>query len=984
MVLILNTHQPSTNTQQFINTQHSTPITQHLTPNIQHQTPNNPMNEKIEVFGARVHNLKNVDITIPRNSLTVFTGLSGSGKSSLAFDTIFAEGQRRYIETFSAYARNFLGNMERPDVDKITGLSPVISIEQKTTNKNPRSTVGTTTEIYDYLRLLFARAGEAYSYMSGEKMVKYTEEKVVDMIMSDYQDRKIYILSPLVRNRKGHYRELFEQMRRKGYLYIRVDGEIQELTRGMKVDRYKNHNIEVVIDKMKLGGTENNTLRERLAKTVSTAMKQGEGLIMILDNERDEAKYFSKRLMDPVTGIAYKDPAPNIFSFNSPEGACPQCKGLGVIDEIDLKKVIPDDKQDIYSGAIVPLGKYKNQMIFWQIDALLKKHNCDLKTPVKDIPKEAMDEVLYGSLEKLKIAKELVHTTSDYFVSFDGIIKYLRTVMENDDSSAGKKWADQFIAEAQCPECHGHRLNREALSYKIWDKNIADLAEMDINELKDWVDHVEEHMSEKQRTIAVEIIKEIRKRINFLLDVGLDYLALNRQSATLSGGESQRIRLATQIGSQLVNVLYILDEPSIGLHQRDNERLINSLKELRDMGNTVIVVEHDEDMMRAADWIVDIGPKAGRKGGEVVFQGKPADMLKTHTLTAQYLNGERAIELPKERREGNGKTIQLTGCKGNNLKDVNVTFPLGELIVVTGVSGSGKSTLINETLQPILSQHFYRSLKRPMPYGKIEGIDNIDKVVNVDQSPIGRTPRSNPATYTGVFSDIRQLFVNLPEAKIRGYKPGRFSFNVKGGRCETCGGNGYKTIEMNFLPDVMVPCEVCHGKRYNRETLEVRFKGKSIADVLDMTVNMAVEFFENVPQILPKIKALQDVGLGYIKLGQSSTTLSGGESQRVKLATELAKRDTGKTLYILDEPTTGLHFEDIRILMDVLQKLVDRGNTVIIIEHNLDVIKLADYIIDMGPEGGRGGGRMLSCGTPEVVAKNKESYTSRFLAKVLK
>lgn len=977
MVLILNTLHPTTNTQLSINTKH-------LTPNIQHQTPNNPMNEKIEVFGARVHNLKNVDITIPRNSLTVFTGLSGSGKSSLAFDTIFAEGQRRYIETFSAYARNFLGNMERPDVDKITGLSPVISIEQKTTNKNPRSTVGTTTEIYDYLRLLFARAGEAYSYMSGEKMVKYTEEKVVDMIMSDYQDRKIYILSPLVRNRKGHYRELFEQMRRKGYLYIRVDGEVQELTRGMKVDRYKNHNIEVVIDKMKLGGTENSTLRERLAKTVSTAMKQGEGLIMILDNERDEAKYFSKRLMDPVTGIAYKDPAPNIFSFNSPEGACPQCKGLGVIDEIDLKKVIPDNKQDIHSGAIVPLGKYKNQMIFWQIDALLKKHNCDLKTPIKDIPKEAMDEVLYGSLEKLKIAKELVHTTSDYFVSFDGIIKYLRTVMENDDSSAGKKWADQFIAEAQCPECHGHRLNREALSYKIWDKNIADLAEMDITELKDWVDHVEEHMSEKQRTIAVEIIKEIRKRINFLLDVGLDYLALNRQSATLSGGESQRIRLATQIGSQLVNVLYILDEPSIGLHQRDNERLINSLKELRDMGNTVIVVEHDEDMMRAADWIVDIGPKAGRKGGEVVFQGKPADMLKTHTLTAQYLNGERAIELPKERREGNGKTIQLTGCKGNNLKDVNVTFPLGELIVVTGVSGSGKSTLINETLQPILSQHFYRSLKRPMPYGKIEGIDNIDKVVNVDQSPIGRTPRSNPATYTGVFSDIRQLFVNLPEAKIRGYKPGRFSFNVKGGRCETCGGNGYKTIEMNFLPDVMVPCEVCHGKRYNRETLEVRFKGKSIADVLDMTVNMAVEFFENVPQILPKIKALQDVGLGYIKLGQSSTTLSGGESQRVKLATELAKRDTGKTLYILDEPTTGLHFEDIRILMDVLQKLVDRGNTVIIIEHNLDVIKLADYIIDMGPEGGRGGGRMLSCGTPEVVAKNKESYTSRFLAKVLK
>ena len=942
------------------------------------------MNDKIEVFGARVHNLKNVDITIPRNSLTVFTGLSGSGKSSLAFDTIFAEGQRRYIETFSAYARNFLGGMERPDVDKITGLSPVISIEQKTTNKNPRSTVGTTTEIYDYLRLLFARAGEAYSYMSGEKMVRYTEEKVVDMIMSDYQEHKIYILAPLVRNRKGHYRELFEQMRRKGYLYIRVDGEVQELTRGMKVDRYKNHNIEVVIDKMKLGDQDAETLRERLSKTVSTAMKQGDGLIMILDNESGEAKYFSKRLMDPITGIAYKDPAPNIFSFNSPEGACPHCKGLGVIDEIDLKKVIPDTKQNIYSGAIIPLGKYKNQMIFWQIEAILKKYDCTLKTPVKDIPKEAMDEVLYGSLDKLKIAKELVHTTSDYFVSFDGIIKYLSTVMENDDSSAGKKWADQFIAEAPCPECHGQRLNREALSYKIWDKNIAELASMDITELKEWTDHVEEHMDEKQKRIASEIVKEIRKRINFLLEVGLDYLSLNRQSATLSGGESQRIRLATQIGSQLVNVLYILDEPSIGLHQRDNERLINSLKELRDMGNTVIVVEHDEDMMRAADWIVDIGPKAGRKGGEVVFQGKPSDMLKTHTLTAQYLNGERIIEVPKERRKGNGKDIKLIGCTGNNLKNVDVSFPLGDLIVVTGVSGSGKSTLINETLQPILSQYFYRSLKRPMPYKEIKGIDHIDKVVNVDQSPIGRTPRSNPATYTGVFSDIRQLFVNLPEAKIRGYKPGRFSFNVKGGRCETCGGNGYKTIEMNFLPDVMVPCEVCHGKRYNRETLEVRFKGKSIADVLDMTVNMAVEFFENVPQILPKIKALQDVGLGYIKLGQSSTTLSGGESQRVKLATELSKRDTGKTLYILDEPTTGLHFEDIRILMDVLQKLVDRGNTVLIIEHNLDVIKLADYIIDMGLEGGRGGGRVLACGTPEEVAKNKESYTSRFLDKVLK
>ena len=942
------------------------------------------MNEKIEVFGARVHNLKNVDITIPRNSLTVFTGLSGSGKSSLAFDTIFAEGQRRYIETFSAYARNFLGNMERPDVDKITGLSPVISIEQKTTNKNPRSTVGTTTEIYDYLRLLFARAGEAYSYMSGEKMVKYTEEKVVDMIMSDYQDRKIYILSPLVRNRKGHYRELFEQMRRKGYLYIRVDGEIQELTRGMKVDRYKNHNIEVVIDKMKLGGTENNTLRERLAKTVSTAMKQGEGLIMILDNERNEAKYFSKRLMDPVTGIAYKDPAPNIFSFNSPEGACPQCKGLGVIDEIDLKKVIPDDKQDIYSGAIVPLGKYKNQMIFWQIDAILQKYDCNLKTPFVDIPQDAINEILYGSLENLKIDKGLVHTSSDYFVAFDGIIKYLQTVMETDESAAGKKWADQFMATTECPECKGQRLNREALSYRIWDKNITEVACLDINDLKEWLEHVEEHMDVLQKKIATEILKEIRTRVNFLLEVGLDYLSLNRQSATLSGGESQRIRLATQIGSQLVNVLYILDEPSIGLHQRDNDRLIRSLKELRDLGNTVIVVEHDEDMMRAADWIIDIGPKAGRKGGEVVFQGTPEEMLKQHTITAEYLNGERKIEIPSERRKGNGKHIKIFGAKGNNLKNVDIDFPLGKLIVVTGVSGSGKSTLINETLQPILSHHFYRSLKKPMPYDKVEGIDNVDKVVNVDQSPIGRTPRSNPATYTGVFSDIRNLFVNLPEAKIRGYKPGRFSFNVKGGRCEACSGNGYKTIEMNFLPDVMVPCEVCHGKRYNRETLEVRYKGKSIADVLDMTINQAVEFFENVPSILPKIKTLQDVGLGYIKLGQSSTTLSGGESQRVKLATELAKRDTGKTLYILDEPTTGLHFEDIRILMDVLQKLTDRGNTVIIIEHNLDVIKLADYIIDVGPEGGRGGGTILTTGTPEEIAKSKLGYTPKFLASALK
>ena len=945
---------------------------------------NNNMSQeqRIEVYGARVHNLKNIDVIIPRGSLTVITGLSGSGKSSLAFDTIFAEGQRRYIETFSAYARNFLGNLERPDVDKITGLSPVISIEQKTTNKNPRSTVGTTTEIYDYLRLLYARAGIAYSYESGEKMVKYTEEQVIKMISNEYANKRVYILAPLIRNRKGHYRELFESMRRKGYLYIRVDGELLDLTRGMKVDRYKNHNIEVVIDKLAIPSKDSSTelLEERLRKTVQTAMKQGEGLIMILDKDSDKAKYYSKKLMDPVSGISYKDPAPNIFSFNSPEGACTRCKGLGYIDEIDLKKVIPDDTLSIHDGAIMPLGKYKNQMIFWQIEAILKKHECTLKTPFKDIPSEAVDEILYGTLEDVKIEKEKVHTTSDYFVAYDGVVKYLQSVMENDDSSNGKKWADQFLATVECPECHGRRLNKEALSYRIWDKNISDVASMDINDLYEWLSHVEEHMNSQQKVIAKEIVKELKKRVEFLLQVGLDYLSLNRQSATLSGGESQRIRLATQIGSQLVNVLYILDEPSIGLHQRDNERLINSLKELRDLGNTVIVVEHDEDMMRAADWIIDIGPKAGRKGGEVVFMGTPQEMLGTHTLTAQYLNGETAIEIPKKRRKGNGKSIILRGCTGNNLKNVDVEFPLGQLIVVTGVSGSGKSTLINETLQPILSQHFYRSLKAPMPYKSIEGVENIDKIVNVDQSPIGRTPRSNPATYTGVFSDIRSLFVNLPEAKIRGYKPGRFSFNVKGGRCETCGGNGYKTIVMNFLPDVMVPCEVCHGKRYNRETLEVRFKGKSIADVLDMTVNMAVEFFENVPSILPRIKALQDVGLGYIKLGQSSTTLSGGESQRVKLATELAKRDTGKTLYILDEPTTGLHFEDIRVLMGVLQKLVDKGNTVIIIEHNLDVIKLADTIIDIGPEGGRGGGNVLIAATPEEVAKSKKGYTYKYLS----
>lgn len=947
----------------------------------------NREDEKINVYGARVHNLKNIDVEIPRNSLTVITGLSGSGKSSLAFDTIFAEGQRRYIETFSAYARNFLGGMERPDVDKITGLSPVISIEQKTTNKNPRSTVGTTTEIYDYMRLLFARAGRAYSFATGEEMVRYTEERVLDMITHDYAGHKIYILAPVVRSRKGHYRELFESMRRKGYMHIRVDGQMLEIVQGMKVDRYKNHDIEVVIDRMKVPETPD---EERLKKSISIAMKQGDGLIMILDQDTGQIKHFSKRLMCPTTGISYSDPAPNNFSFNSPQGACPHCKGLGVINQIDLDKVIPDKKLTIREGGIVPLGKYKNQMIFWQVEAILAKFECDLNTPIGEIPDDAMTELLYGSLEDVRIDKELVHTSSDYFVSFDGIIKYLRNVMDNDDSSAGQKWADQFLAECTCPECHGQRLNREALSYTFGGRNIADLANMDLKDLRTWIDDLEtrgekgeaKEMSENEYKIAKEILKEIKTRLDFLLEVGLDYLSLNRQSASLSGGESQRIRLATQIGSQLVNVLYILDEPSIGLHQRDNERLIRSLKELRDLGNTVIVVEHDEDMMRSADYVVDIGPRAGRKGGEVVFQGTPDELLKTNTLTAQYLNGMTKMEVGN-RRKGSGKSLILKGCTGNNLKHIDAEFPLGKLIVVTGVSGSGKSTLINETLQPILSQHFYRSLKRPMPYEAIEGLEYIDKVVSVDQSPIGRTPRSNPATYTGVFSDIRSLFVNLPEAKIRGYKPGRFSFNVKGGRCETCGGNGYKTIEMNFLPDIQVPCEDCHGKRYNRETLEVRYKGKSIADVLDMTINQAVEFFENVPDILRKIKSIQDVGLGYIKLGQPSTTLSGGESQRIKLATELSKRDTGKTMYILDEPTTGLHFEDIRILMQVLQQLVDRGNTVIIIEHNLDVIKQADWIIDIGPEGGRNGGEILATGTPEKVAKSKRGYTPRFIQEVL-
>ncbi len=935
--------------------------------------------ESINVYGARVHNLKNIDVVIPRNTLTVITGLSGSGKSSLAFDTIFAEGQRRYIETFSAYARNFLGGMERPDVDKITGLSPVISIEQKTTNKNPRSTVGTTTEVYDYLRLLYARAGEAYSYLSGEKMVKYTDEQVLDLIHKDYEGRRIMILAPVVRSRKGHYKELFEQIRRKGYLYVRADGNVMDVLPGLRLDRYKNHDVEIVIDKMVVAGRDD----KRLQQSVTTAMQQGDGLLMILDVDKDEVRHYSRQLMCPITGLSYRDPAPHNFSFNSPQGACPRCKGLGVVNLIDIDKVIPDRSLSIYEGAIVPLGKFKQTMIFWQIATLLEKYECDLKTPVSSLSEEALDEILNGSDERLRIKSSLIHTSSDYFVTFEGIIKYIQMMQEQDVSAAEQKWAEQFARTAVCPECHGHRLNREALSFRVHDKNIIELADMDIAELYDWLQHVEEHLSDKQRKIAVEILKEIRTRLKFLLDVGLGYLSLNRASMTLSGGESQRIRLATQIGSQLVNVLYILDEPSIGLHQRDNRRLIDSLLALRDLGNSVIVVEHDKDMMLAADYVVDMGPRAGRLGGEVVFAGTPKKMLQSKTLTSAYLNGTQKIIVPVKRREGKGNSITIFGARGNNLKGVDVEFPLGKFICVTGVSGSGKSTLVNETLHPILSQKFYRSLKEPLSYDRVEGIEYIDKVVDVDQSPIGRTPRSNPATYTNVFSDIRNLFVGLPEAKIRGYKPGRFSFNISGGRCDVCSGNGYKTIEMNFLPDVMVPCEACHGKRYNRETLEVRYKGKSIADVLDMTINQAVEFFENVPQILSKIKVLQDVGLGYVKLGQPSTTLSGGESQRVKLATELAKRDTGKTLYILDEPTTGLHFEDIRVLMNVLNRLVDKGNTVIVIEHNLDVIKMADYVIDMGPEGGRGGGEVLSCGTPEEVALSEKGYTPIFLREEL-
>lgn len=940
-------------------------------------TPGDRLPGNLSVVGARVNNLKNIDVDIPHGTLAVITGLSGSGKSSLAFDTIFAEGQRRYIETFSSYARNMLGNMERPDVDKISGLSPVIAIEQKTINRNPRSTIGTTTEVYDYLRLLFARAGEARSYLSGEPMVKYSPEKIVDLILDAYEGKKIYLLAPLVHNRKGHYKELFENLMKKGYLTVRVDGEIMELSPGMRLDRYRNHSVELVIDKLKVSRKDERRLLDSVVKT----LKQGDKQMMVHDLESGGVRHYSQSLMDPVSGLSYREPAPHNFSFNSPLGACRCCKGLGTVNIIDRDKVIPDDSVSIHAGGIAPLGKYQNSMIFWQVQAICEKYGATLKTPIRDLPQEALEDILNGTDERLNVHSE-GSSISNYFQSYDGLLKYIELQQGEDATSAAQRWSGQFFSRKTCKECGGDRLNKEALHFFIDGKNIAQLSKLDIAELLEWSRSVDERLEPRQRVIASEIIKEIRSRLSFLVDVGLGYLSLNRASATLSGGESQRIRLATQLGSELVNVLYILDEPSIGLHQRDNHRLIDSLKRLRDARNSIIVVEHDKDMMLQADYIVDIGPKAGRKGGKVVFEGTPAEMLKTDTLTAGYLNGSREIAIPATRREGNGQTLVLSGCTGHNLKDVEFSLPLGTLTCVCGVSGSGKSSLVNGTLQPILSQRFYRSSQEPLPYREIKGMENIDKVVTVDQTPLGRTPRSNPATYTGVFSDIRNLFVGLPESKIRGYKPGRFSFNVAGGRCEACKGNGYKTIEMNFLPDVLVPCEECGGRRYNRETLEVRFKGKSIADVLDMTINQAVEFFEFQPSILKKIKVLQDVGLGYIKLGQPSSTLSGGENQRVKLATELAKRDTGRTLFILDEPTTGLHFEDINTLLTVLNRLVDRGNTVLVIEHNLDVVKAADHVIDMGPDGGRNGGRIIATGTPEQVAST-DSPTAPYLREEL-
>lgn len=931
----------------------------------------------LSIIGARVHNLKNIDVTIPHNKLTVITGLSGSGKSSLAFDTIFAEGQRRYIETFSNYARNMLGALERPDVDYISGLSPVIAIEQKTVNKNPRSTIGTTTEIYDFLRLLFARIGEARSYISGESMIKYSEEKIIDLILNKFENRKIYILAPIVKNRKGHYKELFEQLRKKGYLTVRIDGELKEITFGMKVDRYKNHSIELVIDRLKASSKDDTRLRS----TICTALKQGGKQLMIYDVDNDKIYHYSQMLMDPISGISYKEPAPHNFSFNSPHGACNCCKGLGYVNIVDKEKIIPDTSLSIHDGGIIPLGKYKNSMIFWQIDAICQKYGFSIKSPIKDLSTEALNDILNGTNERIAIKNDTM-SLSNYFQSYEGLIKYIELQQSEDAGAAAQKWSGQFFSRAICPECNGARLNKEALHFFIGGQNIAQLAQLDIADLYNWINNIEKDLNPQQITIASEILKEIRTRLKFLVDVGLEYLSLNRNSATLSGGESQRIRLATQLGSELVNVLYILDEPSIGLHQKDNIRLINSLKRLRDASNSIIVVEHDQDMMLEADYIIDIGPLAGRKGGEVVFQGTPKEMLLTSTLTAQYLKNEKRIEIPATRRTGNGHTLTLKGCNGHNLKDVTLSLPLGTFTCVAGVSGSGKSSLINATLQPILSQKFYRSNQTPLPYKEISGLEHIDKVVTVDQTPLGKSPRSNPATYTGVFSDIRSLFVNLPEAKIRGYKPGRFSFNVAGGRCDACSGNGYRTIEMNFLPDVLVPCEVCGGRRYNRETLEVRYKGKSIADVLDMTINQAVEFFSGIPTILNKIKVLQDIGLGYIKLGQPSSTLSGGENQRVKLATELSKRDTGKTLFILDEPTTGLHFDDINTLLGVLNKLVDKGNTVLVIEHNLDILKCADHIIDMGLGGGKNGGEIIATGTPEEIAKGN-SPSAQFIAQSL-
>lgn len=928
---------------------------------------------RIDIYGARVHNLKNIDVSIPRNKLVVITGLSGSGKSSLAFDTIYAEGQRRYIETFSAYARQFLGSLERPDVDKITGLSPVISIEQKTTSRNPRSTVGTVTEIYDFLRLLYARAGEAFSYVSGEKMVRWTDSKILEKILSDYEGKAVYILAPVVKGRKGHYKELFEHLRRKGFINVRVDGEITEIKHNMRVDRYKNHFIEVVIDKLVVEAKD----RKRLEESVKLAMKQGSNVMMLIEKDNREPRYFSRLLMCPVSGISYSEPAPHSFSFNSPQGACPKCKGLGVIKIADLDKIIPDPKLSIYKGGILPLGKHREILIFWQLEALAEKYGFTLKTNIENIPEEALDAILYGTNEPLTLKNTPLGTASGYYMNFNGVIKYLQDKQDSESDDEGL--SGRYITEAKCPECNGARLNKEALHYRIDGKNIAELAGMDLSVLSGWLVGLEDRLSDKQKQIATEILKEIRSRLGFMLDVGLEYLSLDRSASTLSGGESQRIRLATQIGSQLVNVLYILDEPSIGLHQRDNHRLIESLKQLRDNGNSVLVVEHDRDMMMAADQIIDMGPFAGRHGGKVVSQGSPEDILKSESLTAEYLRGIKTIPVPEKRREGNGKSIKIIGAKGNNLKNISVEFPLGKLICVTGVSGSGKSTLVNETLYPILNKHIYNGVAEPLPYKQIIGLENIDKVVDVDQSPLGRTPRSNPATYTKLFDEIRKLFAELPESKIRNYKPGRFSFNIAGGRCETCKGGGMQIIEMNFLPDVTVECPDCGGKRYNRETLEVRFKGKSISDVLDMTINQSVEFFENIPKIYQKVRMMQQVGLGYIKLGQSSTTLSGGESQRVKLSSELARKDTGKTLYILDEPTTGLHFEDIRVLLEVLNKLVDRGNTVIVIEHNLDVVKAADYIIDIGPEGGSRGGEVLACGTPEEIALVKKSYTGQFL-----